>query len=298
MPASGSNVARLLARHGIADEASLHARALADVAWFWQAVFEDMDIQFYQPYRQLLDLSAGNEFPRWCVDGVMNIVHNCLDKWQDTPVRNRAALRFEGEEGRHATYTYADLHQEVCRCANALRSLGLGQGDAVGLYMPMCPELAIALLAVVKIGGVILPLFSGYGHSAVVSRLVDAEAKAIFTADGFWRRGQAVAMKPVVDAAAADTPSLQHVIVTRRIGLDNVPWSEGRDHWWHDLVPGQPVQAATAQTGADDVLMIIYTQARRASLKAQCIRIAAFRSKAHRICAMSWTCVRKIRSSG
>jgi acetyl-CoA synthetase len=252
-------LARLLARHGLADEAALHARAVADVAWFWQAVLEDMDIRFYRPYRTLLDLSAGHEFPRWCVDGVMNIVHNCLDKWQDTPVRNRAALRFEGEAGETVTYTYADLHAAVCRCANGLRSLGLGPGDAVGLYMPMCPELVVALLAVVKIGGVILPLFSGYGHSAVVARLVDAEAKAIFTADGFWRRGQAVAMKPTVDAAAADTPSLRHVIVTRRIGLAELPWTTGRDQWWDDLVAGQPAQADTAQTGADDLLMIIYT---------------------------------------
>jgi acetyl-CoA synthetase len=123
----------------------------------------------------------------------------------------------------------------------------------------MCPELAIALLAVVKIGGVVLPLFSGYGHSAVVSRLVDAGAKAIFTADGFWRRGQAVAMKPVVDAAAVDTPSLQHVIVTRRIGLADVPWTVGRDHWWHELVTAQPSTGETERTDAEDVLMVIYT---------------------------------------
>lgn len=258
-PAPTSNVGRLMARHGFHDEAELRAAAVKDIGWFWRAVLEDMDIQFYEPYTQIVDLSAGNEFPAWCVGGVMNIVHNCLDKWQTTPVRNRAALRFEGEEGRRETYTYADLHQAVCRCANGLRALGLGPGDAVGLYMPMCPELAVALLAVAKIGGIILPLFSGYGHTAVVSRLVDAQAKAIFTADGFWRRGQPVAMKPVVDAAAADTPSLQHVIVTRRIGLANVPWTPGRDHWWHDLMAGQPTQAETARTGADDTLMIIYT---------------------------------------
>ncbi|MCC6169089.1 MAG: AMP-binding protein, partial [Caldilineaceae bacterium] len=246
-------------RHGIDDYAELEARAVADIAWFWDAVMEELGIEFYRPYTQVVDLSDGIEFPRWCVGGKMNIVHNCLDKWQATPVRNRAALRWEGEEGQTQTLTYADLHQEVGRCANALRSLGLGLGDAVGLYMPMIPELAVALLAVVKIGGIILPLFSGYGHSAVVARLADAGAKAVITADGLLRRGQPVAMKPVVDQAASEVASLAHVVVVRRAGPEDVPWTPGRDHWWHDLMAGQPAQAETARTGAEDVLMVIYT---------------------------------------
>jgi acetyl-CoA synthetase len=254
-----SNLQAFMDRHGIADYASLYARSIEDVAWFWDAVMEDLGIEFYKPYSTILDLSEGVEFPRWCVDGEMNIVHNCLDKWQATPVRDRVAFRYEGEEGITLTYTYAELHQEVCRCANALRSLGLGKGDAVGLYMPMCPELAIALLAVVKIGGIILPLFSGYGHSAIVSRLVDGGAKALFTTDGQWRRGKAVAMKPVVDLSAAEVPTLRHVIVTRRVGLDDVPWTPGRDHWWHELVSPQSPEAETERTSAEDVLMIIYT---------------------------------------
>ena len=114
----------------------------------------------------------------------MNIVHNCLDKWLATDVRDRPALHWEGEEGLSATLTYAELAAEVNRCANALRSLGLRKGDAVGLYMPMIPELAIAFLAIIKIGGIILPLFSGYGPGAMVARLADADAKALITADG------------------------------------------------------------------------------------------------------------------
>ncbi|MCC6456738.1 MAG: AMP-binding protein [Caldilineaceae bacterium] len=254
-----SNIQRLMTRHGIADYATLQARAVADVAWFWEAVMEDLGIEFYRPYTQMLDLSEGMEFPHWCVDGEMNIVHNCLDKWQNSPARDQLALRYEGEEGITTTYTYAELHEAVCRCANGLTELGLGKGDAVGLYMPMCAELAIALLAVVKIGGIILPLFSGYGHSAIVSRLTDAGAKAIFTADGMWRRGRAVAMKPVVDQAATDVPTLCHVIVLNRVGLEDVPWTEGRDHWWHELIARQPEQAETARTSAEDVLMVIYT---------------------------------------
>lgn len=256
---AASNLRRFMDRHGIADYAALQGRAVGEIAWFWDAVLDDLGIEFYRPYSQVVDISAGIEFPRWCVDGEMNIVHNCLDKWQSTPVRNRAALRWEGEDGETRLLTYADLHQAVGRCANALRSLGLGKGDAVGLYMPMIPELAIALLAVVKIGGIVLPLFSGYGHSAVVARLADAEAKAVVTVDGVLRRGHSIPMKPVIDQAAADVPSLAHLLVVRQTGLEELPWTPGRDHWWHELVAPQPAQAETARTSAEDVLMVIYT---------------------------------------
>ena len=189
----------------------------------------------------------------------LNIVHNLLDKWQATPVRDTVALRWEGEEGAVRTFTYGELYAEVNRCANALVALGLGKGDAVGLYMPMIPELAIAFLAIIKIGGVILPLFSGYGHTAIVTRLVDAQAKAVFTADGMLRRGQPTPMKPILDEALAAVPTVQHVIVVARTGAPETPWTPGRDHWWHDLVPMQSPVAATARTAAEDVLMLIYT---------------------------------------
>jgi len=267
---AASNLRQFMDRHQIRDHDELLRRTVQDIAWFWDAALADLDIQFATPYTQVVDLSDGIQFPQWCVGGEMNIIHNALDKYMDPayapqvgpgmgPVRNRAALRWEGEEGHALTYTYADLNREVCRCANALRSLGLGKGDAIGLYMPMIPELAVAFLAIVKIGGIILPLFSGYGVDAVVTRLADANAKALFTADGLFRRGRAIAMKPVVDAALAQVPSVEHVIVTNRCDLDDVPWTPGRDHWWRDLVPQQPGRADTEPTGAEDVLMIIYT---------------------------------------
>ena len=152
------------------------------------------------------------------------------------------------------TFTYAELPAEVHRCANALRGLGLGKGDAVALYMPMIPELAIAFLAIIKIGGVILPLFSGYGHGAVVTRLTDAGAKAIVTADGLPRRGAIAPMKPTVDVACADAPNVQHVIVVARTGGADTPMSPGRDYWWHDLVPAQSDVAATEITDAEDAV--------------------------------------------
>ncbi|NBC16748.1 MAG: AMP-binding protein [Bacteroidetes bacterium] len=254
-----SNLRRFMDRHGLATYDALMQRSTDDIAWFWDAALRDLDIEFYAPYEQVVDLSEGIQFPEWCVGGEMNIVHNCLDKWQTRAVKDRDALRYEREDGTVRTLTYAELHREVCKCANALRDLGLGKGDAVGLYMPMTPELCIAFLAIIKIGGVILPLFSGYGASAVATRLNDAGAKALFTADGFSRRGTPIAMKPTADEALADCPTVEHVIVQQHATLDGTPMQAGRDHWWRDLVPGQPAEAETERTAAEDVLMIIYT---------------------------------------
>jgi acetyl-CoA synthetase len=246
-------------RHDVASYDALLDRASRDVAWFWGAVLEDLDVQFYAPYEQVLDLSQGPMFPTWCVGGRMNIVHNLLDKWQPTAVRDRVALRWEAEDGTTEVYTYGELHREVCRCANALRGLGLGKGDAVGLYMPMTPALCVAFLAVIKIGGIILPLFSGYGAGAIAMRLADAGAKALFTSDGAIRRGKPVPMKETADEALRDLPGVRHVIVSRRLGHAAVPMQEGRDHWFDDLLAGQPEAADTEQTMAEDVLMVIYT---------------------------------------
>ncbi len=256
---AASNLQSFMDRHDIADYDALMARSTGDIVWFWDAVLADLDIQFAVPYSQVVDLSDGIQFPRWCVGGEMNIIHNCLNKYQADPItRDRIALRWEGEEETVVNLTYGELYRQVNQCANGLRSLGLGKGDAVGLYMPMIPELAVAFLAIIKIGGVILPLFSGYGVSAVVTRLADADAKALFTVDGAFRRGKKVPMKPVADEAAAQVPSLQHMIVVDRVGLA-VDWTPGRDIWWQDLVPGQSDQAETELTAAEDLLMIIYT---------------------------------------
>lgn len=254
-----SHLTRFMHAHGIGSYDELMARSTADVAWFTDAVLKYLDVRFRVPYTQVLDLSDGIEWPCWCVGGRLNIIDNCVDKWADDPAtRGRPALIWEGEEGATRTLTYGDLAAEVNRCANALRALGLGLGDAVGLFMPMTPEIAVALLALAKIGAVALPLFSGYGPGAVASRLADAEAVALFTADGTFRRGRLAPMKPVADEAAAQVPSLRHVIVLRRAG-NEVPMMPGRDHWWHELVDAQPDTAATADTAAEDTLLILYT---------------------------------------
>ncbi|MFC2046145.1 AMP-binding protein, partial [Chloroflexota bacterium] len=229
-----SRLKRFMDQHGLETLDALMERSTTDLNWFWGAVFEDLGIEFYEPYTKVVDLSKGIQWPTWCVGGKLNIVHNCLDKWMGTPTQNRVAIRWEGEEGTVRLFTYRDLYREVNRVASALRAGGLGKGDAIGLFMPMVPEIVVAFLAIAKIGGVILPLFSGYGPGAVATRLADAGAKAVFVADGGLRRGRPVPMKSIADEALANVPSVEKVIVYPRAGLE-VEMRPGRDVWWDDF---------------------------------------------------------------
>lgn len=252
-----ANLTKFMRLHGIKDFDDLMQKSTRDVAWFTDAVLKFLDIQFYEPYSNVVDLSEGIQFPKWCVDGMMNIVHNCVDKW--TAVNGQqSAVIFEGEEGITKMLTYEEFYKEVNKAANALRSLGLGKGDAIGIFMPMTPEIVVALLAIAKIGGIILPLFSGYGAGAIVSRMVDADAKALFAADGAFRRGKPVEMKSIADEAAEQIPTLRHMIVLKRTG-QSINMKEKRDHWWHELVEIQSDIAETEKTAAEDPLMVIYT---------------------------------------
>ena len=252
-----SRLVAFMQRHGLRDVAELMRRSTTDLGWFWRAVLDDLGIEFYQPYRDILDVSAGPAYARWCVGGRMNIVHNCLDKWAGTPTDRLDAVRWEGEEGATRTLTYAELRREVNRCASGLRALGVARGDRVALFMPMCPELVTAFFAVIKIGGIVLPLFSGYGADAVATRLVDSGATVVFTADGFWRRGQRVVMKQTADEALRSAPSVRHLIVVPRLGIDGP--CGARDRTWSDVVSAQSDTSPTEQTDADEPLMIIYT---------------------------------------
>lgn len=255
-----SHLKAFMDQHGIPGFDALMERSTSDVPWFTSAVLDYLQIEFQKPYTRVIDTrSGGIQRPRWCVGGDLNIVHNCVDKWAADPeTRDRFAVIAENEEGAVRKLTYAELAVKVNRCANALRGLGLGKGDAVGLFMPMTPEIVIALLAVAKIGGIILPLFSGYGAGALVTRLADAGAKALFTADGTFRRGSIVDMKAVADEAVHEVESVAHVIVFARCG-NPVALQEGRDHWWEEFLGGQSDEAYLEPTAAEDLLMLIYT---------------------------------------
>src|SRR5262245_3145318 len=253
-----SRLKAFIDHHKLGSYDELLRRSTADPAWFWNAVFDDLRIEFYKPYTQVIDTSPGIAWTRWCVDGELNIVHNCLDKWIGTPVEGRIAIRWEGEEGATRTMTYGELFRQVNRAANALRELGVRQGDRVALFMPMCPELIVAFFAVIKVGGIILPLFSGYGADAIATRLRDSEVKVLVAADGFWRRGQVVAMKPTADQAADASPSVERILLVPRLGID-IPWNPARDRRWEELVDRQAGECETERTSAEDPLMIIYT---------------------------------------
>ncbi|NHI90460.1 MAG: AMP-dependent synthetase [Candidatus Thorarchaeota archaeon] len=245
-------------QHNIDSFDELLKRSTEDVSWFTDAVLKFLDIRFYEPYTNVVDLSRGIAWPKWCVDAKMNIVHNCLDKYIGTEVEKRNALIWEGEDGTTRLMTYGELYREVNKAANGLRSIGLGCGDPIGIYMPMVPETVVALLAIAKIGGVILPLFSGFGVDAIVERLSDADTKALFTVDGAVRRGSIIPMKPVADEAAKRIPTLKHMIVLN-LSDASIHIDSRHDHWWEELITNQPATASTEITDAESPLMIIYT---------------------------------------
>lgn len=261
-----SNLQRFIQKHGLNSYGELLQRSTADIAWFWEIVLRELDIQFYQPYSRVLDLSEGKPWPRWCVDGQMNIVHNLLDKYAGTEVDQRPAIKSETEDGSARAITYRELRRQTNQMAGALRLLGLGKGDAIGVFMPMTPEIVVAMLAIIKIGGIFLPLFSGFGTAAIVSRLKDAEARALFTADGTWRRGKFCAMKRVAAEAASQIPTLRHLIVLENATAVSRPEPEERragfeTHSWGQLMSlsVSTDQEATVHTSAEDPMMIIYT---------------------------------------
>ena len=253
-----SRLGDFLARHGLADYPALRARAADDPGWFWDAVVRYFDLRFDVPYERVLDLSAGIAWSKWCVGGRTNLVLTCLDAHMATPVRDRLAIVWEGEEGTVRRWTYARLNAETCRLAGALRGLGLGRGDVVAIYLPMIPETVAAYLAIAKIGAVALPMFSGFGAAAAADRMRAAGASAVLTADGTVRRGREVAMKPVIDRAAADIPSLRYVIVLELYGAD-VDWNASRDRRWREIVGNAPEDSPTEIMDAEAPVMIMYT---------------------------------------
>ncbi|MBJ7604046.1 MAG: AMP-binding protein [Candidatus Dormibacteraeota bacterium] len=253
-----SQLDRFRRRHGLASLAQLQERSVKDSEWYWAALVQDLGLRFDSPYAQVLDLSDGVEWARWFSGARLNIVGSCLDRWLEGPTAARPALIWEGEPGEVRRLTYGELSKEVARFAGALCTLSVEPGDRVGLFLPMVPETAVALLACARIGAIFIPLFSGYGPGAVANRLQDGEAKVLLCADGFYRRGQVVAMKETADAAVAESPSVEHVVVLRRVGRE-VPWQEGRDHDWQRLVAAAEPVWENLSLAPDSPLMVIYT---------------------------------------
>src|SRR6266545_1154250 len=253
-----ANVTRFMRAHGIATYEDLVQRSQDDIEWFWDAVVRDLGLEFYEPYQRVLDASNGIPWATWFLGGTVNLAHNCVDMWAErTP--DKAAVLWEGEEGATRSVSYAELRRMADRLANGLRTLGVGQGDAVGIFMPIAPETVAATLACAKLGAVYLPIFSGYGADAVATRLRDAGAKVLLTADGFLRRGSTIPMKETADEAADASPTIQRVVTWSRLGRDDLPRRAPRDVRWEDLVQGQPDTFDTARLPSETPLFIAYT---------------------------------------
>jgi acetyl-CoA synthetase len=253
-----SRIARFMRAQGIADLATLQRRSIEEPEWYWDAVVKDLGLRWSKPYARVLDVSRGIQWPQWFPGGLMNFADNCVDRHVDAGRGAKPAIVWEGDDGQSRTLSYAELALEVGRLANALKHLGVGEGDRVGVFLPMSPEAAIATLAVVRIGAIYTPCFSGYGAGAVASRLQDCEAKVLITADGFFRRGQIVRMKETADEAVAACPSVERVIVHRRLGRA-IPWAQERDLWWHEVAAQASERCPALPVPADHPCLIIYT---------------------------------------
>jgi acetyl-CoA synthetase len=256
-----SNLSAFLRETGERDVDALAKHANADPAWLMQHVLQFCDFRFYKPYTQILDTSKGIEWARWCVGATTNIVLNCIDRHRDTPAWGQTFLVWEGENRQaRRDLTYREFDAEVCRLASALLEFGVGRGDRVALYMPNLPETFIAYFAVLKIGAILMPLFSGFGPQPLAARLNDGEAKVVLTADGTWRRGVAQAMKSVLDEALQSAPGVKHVLVLRHVGgAVTCPMVPGRDHDWADAIADRPTVLATAEMAADAPAILLYT---------------------------------------
>jgi acetyl-CoA synthetase len=238
----------------MADYEELYRRAETDPEGFWGECAREL--AWFKPFGKVLDWQY--PFAKWFVGGELNACYNCVDRHLAGPRRNKVALIWEGEPGDSRVITYQMLAMEVGRCANALKKLGVRDGDRVAIYMPLIPEAAIAMLACARIGAIHSVIFGGFSSEALIDRINDAEAKVVITADAGWRRGQVVELKHNVDEALKRTPSVHKCLVVRRVG-EKVEMRPGRDVWWHDVVPAESPDCEPVHVDAEHPLYTLYT---------------------------------------
>ncbi len=235
-------------------DAGVYERARADREGYWAEWARQLE--WIRPWDRVLDWQPPHA--KWFVGGKLNVSANCLDRHVRGAKRDKVALHWEGEPGDIRRITYGELHAEVNRCANALKQLGVARGDRVAIYMPMVPEVAVAMLACARIGAPHTVVFGGFSAESLRDRITDAQAKVLVTADGGYRRGTVVPLKQNADEAVKDCPSIKRVIVLKRVGND-IPMTAGRDVWWHDVVPQAAAQCEPEAMDAEDPLYILYT---------------------------------------
>ncbi len=235
----------------------IYAKAAKDPEAFWAGFAKELE--WIAPWSKVLDWNPPDA--KWFVGGKINVSANCLDRHARSWRRNKAAFIWEGEPGDRRTLTYFDLYRQVCQFANVLKSLGVKKGDRVALYMPLVPELAIAMLACARIGAVHSVVFGGFSAESLRDRINDATCSVLVTADGGWRRGQVVPLKQMADEALEGTPSIRHVVIVQRLHGSPLPIhiKEGRDHWYHRLMQDASYDCPPEPMDAEDMLYILYT---------------------------------------
>jgi acetyl-CoA synthetase len=238
----------------LVNDPSIYERAAADPEAFWAEQAERLT--WFKRWDTVMEWTP--PWVKWFVGGQLNVSYNCLDRHVEAGGGDKVAYLWEGEPGEERSITYAELLEDVCRFANALRSLGVAKGDRVAIYLGMVPELPVAMLACARIGAAHSVVFGGFSAEALRDRINDAEAKVLITADGAYRRGQVVPLKQSADEAVAECPSIEHVVTVRRTGGDH-GFTEGRDVWWHDLVEGQATECEPEPMDAEDLLYLLYT---------------------------------------
>ena len=233
---------------------SLQRDSLQDIESFWANIARQL--VWHKNWDKVLKWDP--PFAQWFVGGTLNASENAVDKHVRSWRKNKAAYLWEGEGGEHRSITYRELYREVNRFASVLQHFGLRKGDTVAIYMPLVPEFPIAMLACARLGLPFTVVFSGFSAKALAERIQDCEAKIVVTADGGYRRGKILGLKSIVDDAVNESPSVKHVVVFRRTG-DNVPMSEGRDHWWHHLMAKAESNVAPVPVESTHLLYILYT---------------------------------------
>ncbi|MEO8461995.1 MAG: AMP-binding protein, partial [Chloroflexota bacterium] len=244
-------------------KAALYEEAEADPVEFWARLARER-ISWTKPFETALEWNL--PFAKWFVGGELNVAYNCLDRHVEAGLGDKVAYHWIGEPGDTRTLTYADLLREVGQTANALLELGVEKGDRVAIYMPMIPELPIAMLACARIGAPHTVIFGGFSAEALSGRINDCGAKVLITADGGYRRGKEVGLKHHADEAMASTPTISAAIVVNRTGHD-IHMVEGRDHWWHDIVGRQSPDCAPVPVESEHMLYLLYTSGTTAKPK-------------------------------
>ena len=243
----------------VVSDADIYERANTDRESYWVEWAEQLD--WFRRWDSVLEWQPPHA--KWFVGGKLNVAYNCLDRHLNSSRSDQAALIWEGEPGDTRTYTYAQLHDAVCRFSNALKNLGVTRGDRVTIYLPMIPEAAIAMLACVRIGAIHSVVFGGFSPESLADRNNDAQAKVLITADGGWRRGGIVPLKSNADEALLSSPTVENVVVVQRGGelseKVDAEMLEGRDHWYHDLMAESSADCPAEEMDAEDVLFILYT---------------------------------------